>query len=94
MVVAEMGIVEIFSEAIGLSIGDMTLALIVFMIAVALIMWIARMPLGAVFVVGFPLLGAIIFDGASDFVVSFYVLGAIFVGALVFLAIGEVLKKW
>lgn len=85
---------EIFSEVIGLAFGDVGLALIIFIASVAVLMWKANVPTGSMLMIGLPLMGALVMVVTDDFVVTLFAMALIVVGLMLWIAIGEITKKY
>jgi len=85
---------EIFSEVIGMAFGDVGIALIIFIASVAVLMWKANVPVGAMLMNGLPLMGALVMVVTDDFVVTLFAMGLVTVGFMLWIAIGEITKKY
>jgi len=85
---------EIFSNVIGMGFGDVGLALIIFIASVAVLMWKSNVPVGAMLMIGLPLMGALVMVVTDDFVMTLFAMGLVAVGFMLWIAIGELTKKY
>jgi len=85
---------EIFGQVISLGFGDVGLALIVLLVGIAVILWVSNVPLGAMLIIGLPFLGAVVQAVTQDFVVTIFAMALATVGMVIWIAIGELSKKY
>jgi len=85
---------EIFGQAVNMAFGDIGIAVIVLFAGIAVIMWKSNVPLGAILLVGLPFVGALVQATTQNFIVTLFAVGLIIVAFLIWLALGELTKKY
>jgi len=85
---------EIFSIVIGSAFGDVGIALIIFIASVSVLMWKSNIPVGGMLMIGLPLMGALVMVVTDDFVVTLFAMALIVVALMLWIAIGELTKKY
>ena len=89
-----MELAEIFGQAINMAFGDIGLAVIVLFAGIAVIMWKSNVPLGAILIIGLPFVGALMQATTQNFVITLFAIGFIVIAFMIWLALGELTKKY